>query len=46
MNKAIERQIKQIYSEVYKKVFNNQNLAGLANGQKSGVYNTVASFNS
>lgn len=45
MNKAIERQINQIYSEVYKKVFNNKNLAGLASGQKSGVYNTVASLN-
>lgn len=45
MNKAIERQINQIYAEVYKKVFNNRNLANLANGQKAGIYNTVASFN-
>lgn len=42
MNKAVERQINQIYNEVYKKVFNKTNTTILANGSRLNIQQALA----
>lgn len=42
MNKAVERQINQIYNEIYKKVFNKTNTIMLANGSRLNIQQALA----
>lgn len=44
MNKRVEQKINQIYQLVYKKVFNNKNLAALANGSRLNAVQTITSI--
>lgn len=41
MNKAVERQIKKIYLEVFKKVFDKKRLSSLASGSKVEIYQAI-----
>ena len=44
MNKAVERQINQIYNEIYKKVFNKTNTIMLANGSRLNIQQALATL--
>lgn len=44
MNKAIERQIAQIYAEVYKQAFNKTNSTALSNNDRKAVENALSNI--
>lgn len=46
MNKAIERQINQIYNEVYKKVFTPHNTSLLASGNRTNIAQQLVAISS
>ena len=44
MDKQVEREITKIFNSVYKKIFSNENVKALKEGDKSKVLNTFATF--